>query len=81
FSEVCIEPEGKPQAATRTLIRVVVRPRRNRDRRRRDAIDRARRLVSSVKSYLMAHDFPTQPRGDESRSDAPRSWRSMLGMD
>jgi diguanylate cyclase (GGDEF)-like protein/PAS domain S-box-containing protein len=40
----------------RTLIRVVVRPRRQRDRRRRDMQERARLLVVSLKSYLMAHD-------------------------
>jgi hypothetical protein len=39
-----------------TLIHVVVRPRRPRDRRRRDAVERARQLLVSIKSYLMAHD-------------------------
>src|SRR5690606_34889487 len=55
FSEVRLPAEdGRPQVSTRTLIRAAVRPRRNRDRRRRDAVDLARRLISSVKSYLMA---------------------------
>jgi hypothetical protein len=71
---------GKPQAATRTLIHVAVRPRRNRDRRRRDASERARRLVSSVKSYLMAHDYLTGAAGVEpGESDASRSWLSFWG--
>ena len=41
----------------RTLIQVVVRPRRQRDRRRSDMLDRARQLLVSVKSYLMAHEY------------------------
>jgi hypothetical protein len=39
-----------------TVIHVVVRPRKQRDRRRRDAVERARQLLISLKSYLMAHD-------------------------
>jgi diguanylate cyclase (GGDEF)-like protein len=39
---------------TRTRIHVVVRPKRNRDRRRSGAVDRARRVLNSLRSYLMA---------------------------
>ena len=39
---------------TRTRIHVVVRPKRNRDRRRAGAVDRARRVLNSLRSYLMA---------------------------
>jgi hypothetical protein len=82
FAEIRIEAEdGKPQQSTRTLIRAAVRPRRNRDRRRRDAIDRARLLVSSVKSYLMAQDYnhkkPTQAAEVE-EVQKTRGWRSLF---
>jgi diguanylate cyclase (GGDEF)-like protein len=46
-----------PRAAMRTVFHVAVRPRRNRDRRRSDAMDRANQLVYSLRSYLMAHDI------------------------
>jgi diguanylate cyclase (GGDEF)-like protein len=48
------EDSGKNSA---TLIQVTVRPKRQRDRRRRDAVERARQLFVSLKSYLMAHDY------------------------
>lgn len=54
--------------ALRTRITVTVRPIRNRDRRRRDVVDRARKLMVSLKSYLMAYEDIEQSaiRGDES---------------
>lgn len=39
-----------------TRIHVAIRPRRNRDRRREDVIDRARQLLSSLRAYLMASE-------------------------
>jgi len=59
------ERPGVGGAQMRTLIHVVIRPKRQRDRRRTDAVERARQLLSSLKSYLMAHDYsetdgPTQ---------------------
>ena len=41
----------------RTVIHVTIRPQRNRDRRRRDVLDCAIRLASSLKSYLIAQDY------------------------
>ena len=41
---------------TRTKIHVVIRPRRDRDRRRSTAVGKARRLLASLRSYLMAID-------------------------
>jgi diguanylate cyclase (GGDEF)-like protein len=41
---------------TRTKIQVVMRPKRNRDRRHANAIGRARQLLASLRSYLMASD-------------------------
>ena len=47
---------GGRGVAHHTLIHVSIRPRRSRDRRRRDAAERARKLLISLKSYLMAHE-------------------------
>ncbi len=44
-------------AHVRTIISVVIRPRRQRDRRRRDMIERSKQLLVSLKSYLMAIDY------------------------
>ena len=48
--------QGECQHA-RTLVNVTVRPKRNRDRRRADVLERARKLVRSLKAYLMAQDL------------------------
>jgi diguanylate cyclase (GGDEF)-like protein/PAS domain S-box-containing protein len=39
-----------------TRVDVVIRPRRDRDRRREATVERARRLLGSLKSYLMARE-------------------------
>ena len=41
---------------TRTKIKVVMRPKRNRDRRRTNSVGHARLLLTSLRSYLMASD-------------------------
>jgi PAS domain S-box-containing protein len=41
----------------RTQVSVTIRPQRNRDRRRRDVLEKAQRLLSSLKSYLVAQDM------------------------
>jgi hypothetical protein len=38
------------------VIEVSIRPRRRRDRRRNNAVEQARQLLLSLKSYLMAHE-------------------------
>jgi hypothetical protein len=46
----------------------VIRPKRQRDRRRKDALERARQILASLKSYLMAQDHSAnQPRPDADR--------------
>lgn len=45
------------QGRLSTQILVAIRPLRNRDRRRGDAIERARQLLFSLKSYLMAQEI------------------------
>src|SRR4029079_6074671 len=39
-----------------TRIEATIRPRRDRDRRRDAVVDKARRLLGSLKSYLMAQE-------------------------
>lgn len=48
--------EQTANGSVRTYIQVVVTPRRGRDRRKRDSVERARELLRSLKSYLMAQD-------------------------
>ena len=43
-------------ASRRTAVRVSIRPKRQRDRRRRDVHERARKLLASLKAYLMAQE-------------------------
>jgi len=68
FEESHIEQQGRSGGtALRTLIHVSIRPIRNRDRRHRDVVDRARQLLVSLKSYLMAQDYAdTETRQAES---------------
>lgn len=65
----------------RTLIQVVVRPRRQRDRRRRDMLERARQLLVSVKSYLMAHEYveeSPEPEPENARDKTLQRSRNIL---
>ena len=41
----------------RTLVQITIRPKRQRDRRRNGAGERARQMFVSLKSYLMAQDY------------------------
>jgi hypothetical protein len=54
-SQQLTNPRG-PGKVVRTLVQVTIRPQRNRDRRRRDVLERAQRLLASLKSYLVAQD-------------------------
>lgn len=56
FDEVKGTGQGKGQSLSRTLIHVAIRPQRSRDRRQRDVLDRARQLLGSLKSYLVAQE-------------------------
>lgn len=53
--EVSRQTAGKT-AAAHTIINVVIRPRRGRDRRRQGA-EQATRILSSLRSYLIAQDW------------------------
>jgi diguanylate cyclase (GGDEF)-like protein/PAS domain S-box-containing protein len=57
FEEPTLEQQNRPgNKMIRTIIHVTVRPQRNRDRRRRDVLERAQQLAASLKSYLVAQD-------------------------
>lgn len=56
FQEARICPDGHQRSVVRTLLHVKVRPKRKRDRRRRDLEERANQLISSVKSYFVAQE-------------------------
>jgi hypothetical protein len=48
-------------AYVETCVQVVIHPRRDRDRRREATMDKARRLLGSLKSYLMAREADEAP--------------------
>ena len=60
--DLCIEEEqvqsdrtaAGQSPGTRTRIRVAVSPRKDRDRRRKDMVSRAKEVLMSFRSYLMA---------------------------
>jgi diguanylate cyclase (GGDEF)-like protein/PAS domain S-box-containing protein len=54
-----------------TQIAVVIRPRRDRDRRRDAVVDKARRLLGSLKSYLMAQE--SDGRGTKADKQAAKA--------
>ena len=75
--EIRLTEEG-PDAKTgnvgrqsRTRIYAAIRPRRGRDRRRADAQERAKLVMASIKSYLMATDEPTPEAKPSERRVAP----------
>jgi hypothetical protein len=51
------QPAVGESVSVRTVVHVTIRPKRHRDRRRRDSTERARRLLLGLKSYLMAQDY------------------------
>jgi hypothetical protein len=63
FEEHSEKTDGrKPTMISKTLVQVVIKPKRNRDRRVRDAADRARQLLNSLKAYLVAQEYkPNSP--------------------
>jgi diguanylate cyclase (GGDEF)-like protein/PAS domain S-box-containing protein len=48
-----------------TRVEVLIRPRRDRDRRREAVVEKARRLLGSLKSYLMAREDDGKPAEQE----------------
>ena len=60
FREARLQTNVRSGESLRTLIEVAIHPVRSRDRRRRDAKERALQLMISLQSYLMAHDVTDQ---------------------
>ncbi len=60
------------RGATRTRIHVTITPQKNRDRRRADIAERAREVLVSLRSYLMASE-DTESRGEGLISRAQRA--------
>jgi diguanylate cyclase (GGDEF)-like protein/PAS domain S-box-containing protein/putative nucleotidyltransferase with HDIG domain len=57
FEEVTDAEESRfGRTMQRTGMKVVIRPKRDRDRRKRDAVERAKQLFTSLKSYLIAQE-------------------------
>jgi diguanylate cyclase (GGDEF)-like protein/PAS domain S-box-containing protein len=52
-------------AYAETHVQVIIHPRRDRDRRREATMDKARRLLGSLKSYLMAREEEDVPAATE----------------
>ena len=83
--ELSFEQQTNAAAGSvRTVIDVVIRPKRTRDRRRRDSVERARQLLGSLKSYLIAQDYvdrdePATERQAESPEQVLTKARSLLG--
>ena len=55
--------------SVQTIINVVIRPKRGRDRRKSDSVERARQVLGSLKSYLIAQDY--SDAAPESSHEAP----------
>ena len=81
--EVTFSQEGRPTGSQspddsnirrkplQTHLQVVARPARGRDRRRSVALEQARQLIASLRSYLMANDALDLPTHESPRSDRP----------
>ena len=69
FEEERLKSERSPTApasgagATRTRIKVVIGPRTNRDRRRKGMPDKAKEVLASLRSYLMAAEEESPAAG------------------
>jgi diguanylate cyclase (GGDEF)-like protein/PAS domain S-box-containing protein len=58
FTETSERDEARPgRSLERTVIKTVIRPKRDRDRRKRDSAERAKQLFASLKSYLIAQEY------------------------
>ena len=64
FSENRVESANSQGLAkgeqAQTIVHAVIRPQRNRDRRRDQITERAREMLHSLKSYLMAEEVAAQ---------------------
>ena len=80
FDETHSPPDKRTGGViVRTLVRVTIRPQRSRDRRRRDTLERAQKLLVSLKSYLVAQEFDgAVGLPSESSADGADKAKSLL---
>jgi hypothetical protein len=57
FEEGKLNLGSRTGIADRTIVRVSVRPVRSRDRRQSDVMERARKMLANLKSYLVAQEI------------------------
>jgi len=74
FQKENLDDEAAPSGILRTRIHLSISPTRSRDRRRSDVVDRARDVLVSFQSYLMA----SEDEHPESESGALRRAKSIL---
>jgi diguanylate cyclase (GGDEF)-like protein len=72
FGEEQVTSGSRP-GQIQTRVSVAMRPRRSRDRRRTDVVDRARRLAGFLQSYLLAKD------ANECEEEAERRDTTLVG--
>lgn len=73
--ELRFSPITGENGGQHTKVQISISPRRNRDRRKRDAIERARHLLMSLQSYMVAYEFVDTTVAAE--EEVP-SWLSKL---
>ena len=76
FEEAKTPSTVRGQGLSRTLINVSIRPQRSRDRRHRDVLERARQLLVSLKSYLVAQELDF----DANVTPSPKPAERVAGM-
>jgi diguanylate cyclase (GGDEF)-like protein/PAS domain S-box-containing protein len=57
FDEGKLDLGSRAGVADRTIVKVSVRPVRSRDRRQTDVLERARKMLANLKSYLVAQEI------------------------
>jgi len=78
LNEETFAPEGNARATfKRTRVTVMISPLKSRERRTADALDRARQLVVSLRSYLMAADIDGVEAVTE---EAGGLWQTVRGL-
>jgi diguanylate cyclase (GGDEF)-like protein/PAS domain S-box-containing protein len=68
------EAGSQGSGLARTKVHVAIRPWRDRDRRKANALERARLLMASIKSYLMASEEEAPPVDDAPRRRGLTQW-------
>jgi diguanylate cyclase (GGDEF)-like protein/PAS domain S-box-containing protein len=60
FEEFQPDDNSGHASKLRTVAQVLIRPQKNRDRRQKDVLDRAQRLLASLRSYLVAQELKSR---------------------